>query len=94
VEASMAKLEEKMETTVKHQMKHLVSYVGQSTQNLRRELTETIENTQMELQTVEVSLDKRTRDVEENIAAIIEDITADKMRFQSRLEEVKAVAER
>jgi hypothetical protein len=37
-------------------------------QNLRGELTETIEKAQIELQTVEVSLDKRTRDVEEKMA--------------------------
>jgi hypothetical protein len=37
---------------------------------------------------------KRTRDVEENIAAIRDDITANKQRFQSQLEEVKAVDER
>jgi hypothetical protein len=32
-------------------------------------------------------------DIEKNVAAIREDITANKQRFQSQLEEVKAVAE-
>jgi hypothetical protein len=48
----------------------------------------------MELQTVEVSLDKWTRDFEKKIASIKEDITSNKLKFQSQLEEVKAVAER
>jgi hypothetical protein len=48
----------------------------------------------MELQTVELSLDKRTRDVEEKIASITEDISSNKQKFQSQLEEVKAVADR
>jgi hypothetical protein len=48
----------------------------------------------MELQRVKMSLDKRTRDVEKNIATIKEDITSNNRKFQSELEEVKAVAER
>jgi DNA-directed RNA polymerase len=51
-----------------------------SCQNLRRELTEKIEKTQMELQTVEVYLDKRTRDVEEKTASVKEDITSNKRK--------------
>jgi hypothetical protein len=55
-------------------------------------LTETIEETQLELQKVEVSPNKRTWDVEEKIASIEKDITSNKRKFQSQLEEVKAVA--
>jgi hypothetical protein len=40
-----------------------------------------------------LSLDKRTRDVEEKIVSIREDITSNKLKFQSQLEEIKAVAE-
>jgi hypothetical protein len=83
-----------LEETIQHEMKDMLSYVDQKTQNLRKELTETIETTQMELQTVEVSLDKRTRDVKGKIAPIKEDITSNKPKFQCQLEEVKAVAER
>jgi hypothetical protein len=57
-------------------------------------LTETIEKARLELQTVEVSLDKLTRDVEEKIAPIKEDITSNNPNFQPQLEEVKAVAKR
>jgi uncharacterized membrane-anchored protein YhcB (DUF1043 family) len=58
------------------QTKDLLSHISQSTQNLRTELTEAIQKTQIELQTVEVSIDKRTRCVEEDIEAIREYITA------------------
>jgi SMC interacting uncharacterized protein involved in chromosome segregation len=75
-------------------MKGVLSYVDQKTQNLRMELRKTIKKTQIELQTVEMSLDKRTREVEEKIASITEDITFNKQKFQSQLEDVKAVAER
>jgi hypothetical protein len=44
----------------------------------------------LKLQTV----DKRTRDVEEDITDIRDDISAKKRRFQSQLEEVEAVVER
>jgi hypothetical protein len=83
-----------LEEIIQHEMKDFLSYVDQKTQNLRRELTETIEITQRERQRVEVSLDKRTRDVEEKIASIKEDITSNKRKFQSQLEEFKTVAER
>jgi hypothetical protein len=74
-------------------MKHILSYVDQSTQNLGTKLKETIEKIQLELQTVEVSLDKRTQDIEEQLASIKEDVTHNKRTFQSHLEEVKAIAE-
>jgi hypothetical protein len=47
-----------LEETIQQETKDFLSYVDQKTQNLPRKLTETIETTQMELQTVEVSLDK------------------------------------
>jgi hypothetical protein len=74
-------------------MKDFLSYVDQKTQNRRTELTETIEKARVELQIVEVSLNKWTRDVEEKLASIKEDITSSNRKYQSQLEEVKAVAE-
>jgi hypothetical protein len=62
--------------TIQKETKDFLSYVDQNTQNLRSELTETIEKAQMELNTVEVSLYKRTRDVEKKITSIEEDITS------------------
>jgi hypothetical protein len=41
-----------------------------------------------------MSLDKGTQDFEIKIASIKEDITSNNLKFQSQLEEVKAVAER
>jgi hypothetical protein len=79
--------------TLQHEIKGVLSYVEQKTQNLRMELTVTIGKTQMKLQIAEMSLDKRTRDVEEKIASIIENISSNKRKFQSQLAEVNAVAE-
>jgi hypothetical protein len=76
------------------QTKDLMSHINQSTQILRTELTDAIQKTQIELQTVEICIDKRTRCVEEDIEAIREDITANKQKVQSQLEEVKVIAER
>jgi hypothetical protein len=61
-------------------------------QNLRSELTETVEKAQVELQTVEVSLNKRTWGVEKEIASIKEGITSNNRKFQSQLEEAKVVS--
>jgi hypothetical protein len=83
-----------LEETIQQETKDFLSYVDQKTQNLRRELTETIVKAQIKLQTVEVSLDNRTRDGEEKIASIKEDITSNNRKFQSQLEVVKAVSER
>jgi hypothetical protein len=94
MEAAIHSIRSELEETIQHEMKGVLSYVDQKKQNLRMELTERIEKTHIELQTVELSLDKRTRDVEEEIASIMEDITSNKRKFQSQLEEVKAVAER
>jgi hypothetical protein len=80
------------EETIQQEAKDFLSYVSQKTQNLRSELTETIEKARIELQTIEVSLDKQTRDVEETIASIKEDITSNNLKFQSQMKEVKAVA--
>jgi hypothetical protein len=74
----MAAIRSDLEEPIEYQTKDLLSHINQNTRNLSRKLMETIEKTQLELQMVEVSLDKHTRDVEENIAAIRDDITANK----------------
>jgi hypothetical protein len=43
----MAAIRSELEETIEHQTKDLLSHINQSTQNLRRELTETIKRTQM-----------------------------------------------
>jgi hypothetical protein len=78
IRSTVCAIRSKLEETIQHEMKGVLLYVEEKTQNLCRGLTETIEKTQMELQTVEVSLDKRTRDVEEMIASIREDITSNR----------------
>jgi hypothetical protein len=52
VEASMEKLKEKMEETIKHQMQHFLSCVDKIMQNLP-EATKTVPNTEMMQSTVE-----------------------------------------
>jgi hypothetical protein len=69
-----------LEETIQQETKDF-TYIDQKTQNLRSELTETIKKAQVELQTVEVSPDKRTRDVEKKIASIKEDITSNNQKF-------------
>jgi hypothetical protein len=51
------------------QTEDLLSHINQSSQNLRTELTDEIQKTKIEFQTVEISIDQRTRYVEEDIAA-------------------------
>jgi hypothetical protein len=67
MEAAIHSIRSELEETIQHEIKSFLPYVDQKTQNLRVELTERIEKTHIELQTVELSLDKRTREVEEKI---------------------------
>jgi hypothetical protein len=82
-----------LEETIQQDTRDFLSYVDQKTQNLSSELTEKIEIAQVEIQTVEVSLNKRTRDVEEKIASLREVITPNNRKSQCQPEEVKAVAQ-
>jgi DNA repair exonuclease SbcCD ATPase subunit len=82
-----------LEETIQEEKKNFLSYVEQKTQNLRSELTEAIEKEQIVLQRVEVSLDKLTRGIEKNMVSIKEDITSNNRKFQSEMDEIKAVAE-
>jgi predicted nucleic acid-binding Zn-ribbon protein len=98
----------KMEDGI-HSIRSELENSNQRTQNLRKELTETIERTQVELQTVEVPLDVQTREFRREIAAIRSDVTNAKIHgsfnetrtqieaiereSQARLEAVQARAE-
>jgi hypothetical protein len=64
------------EKTILQETKDFLLYVDQKIQNLHSEQMETIKKAQVELQTVEVSLNKRTQGVEKKIASIKEDITS------------------
>jgi hypothetical protein len=92
--AAIHSIQSELQETIQHEMKGLLWYVIQKTQNLRIELMETIEKTQMGLHTVKVSFNQQTNMRRRGkIASITEDITSNKRRFQSQLEEVKAVGE-
>jgi hypothetical protein len=98
----------KMETGI-HSIRSELENTKQRTQNLRKELTETVEKTQVALQTVEVALCVHTREFRREIAAVRSDVTnanthgtfnetrsqieATKRKFNARLEAVEARAE-
>jgi hypothetical protein len=92
MKSTICAFQSELEETIQQETKDFLLYVSQKMQNLRSELTETIKKALIELHTVEVSLDKRTRDIEEKIASIKGDITSSNQKFQSQLEEVKAFA--
>jgi septum formation inhibitor MinC len=58
-----------------HSIRSKLENTNQRTQNLHEELTETIERTRVDLQTVEVALDVQTREFRREIAAIRSDVT-------------------
>jgi 2C-methyl-D-erythritol 2,4-cyclodiphosphate synthase len=64
----------KMEAGI-HSILSKLENTNQRTQNLRKELMETIENTQVELQTVEVALEAQTKEFRREIAAIRSDVS-------------------
>jgi hypothetical protein len=92
-----------------HSIRSELENTNHRTQNLRKELTETIERTQVELQIVEVALDIQTREFWREIAAIRSNVTnakthgtfnktrsqieAVEREFQARLEAVEARVE-
>jgi septum formation inhibitor MinC len=92
-----------------HSIRSELGNTNQRMQNLRTELMETIERTQVELQTVEVALDMQTREFRREIATIRSKVTnakthgtfnetrsqieAIKRAFQAQLEAVEARAE-
>jgi hypothetical protein len=62
-------MKEEMQAGI-HSIQSELENTNQQTQNLRKELTETIEKTQVELQIVEVALDAQAKEFREEIAAI------------------------
>jgi hypothetical protein len=99
---------EKMEAGI-HSLWSELENTNQRMQNLRKELTETTEKTQVELQTVEMALDVQIREFRREIAAIRSDVNnakthgtfnethsqieVTKREFQARLEAAEARAE-
>jgi hypothetical protein len=83
-----------LEGSIQHAMKSVLSYVDHKTQNLRRELANTIEKTRMELRTAGVALYTQAQDFEGQKTSIREEITCNEHKFQAQLEEIKTAAER
>jgi hypothetical protein len=107
-DTTLATMEEEMQAGI-HSIQSELENTNQQTQNLRKELTETIEKTQVELQIVEVALDAQAKEFREEIAAIRADVAsakkhgtfyeirsqieATKREPQARLEAVEARAQ-
>jgi chromosome segregation ATPase len=72
---------------LKRMMERMTDVTEAKTDAKFKELTETIEKTQMELQTAEVSLDARTKNLQE-------ELTETKNKLQARLEAVETRTER
>jgi hypothetical protein len=92
--ARMDEINGKMDTTIQSIRSEVQETIHNRVENVREELDKKTEALHIEItdeiQTLEVSIDKRTRCVEEDIAAIKEDITKNK----KQMEQVKAIAER
>jgi hypothetical protein len=84
----LARLQAKMDTTLTimkeamqvgiHSIQSELENKNQQMQNLRKEITETIERTQVKLQIVEVALDAQAKEFQEEIVAIRADVTSAK----------------
>jgi hypothetical protein len=70
-------MKEEMQAGI-HSIQSELENANQQTQNLRNELMETIEKTQVELQIVEVALDAQAKEFREDIAAIRADVASAK----------------
>jgi vacuolar-type H+-ATPase subunit I/STV1 len=101
-------VKEEMQATIRkmeagiHSIQSELENTNQSTQNLRKKLTETIEKTQVQLQRVEAALNVQTREFRREKAAIRSDVTNAKThgtfnetrsQIKARLEAVEARAE-
>jgi hypothetical protein len=79
---AMKTMQENIQENLKKMMEEMMNTSQAKTDAKFKELTETIEKTQMELQTTEVSLDARTRKLQE-------DLIETKHELQARLEAVE-----
>jgi flagellar biosynthesis chaperone FliJ len=57
MEAAINSIRTELEETIKHQVEDILSYVDQKSQGLFKELTEKIDETQVNLQTIRTSVD-------------------------------------
>jgi RNase adaptor protein for sRNA GlmZ degradation len=67
MEATVHSIRSEVEETIKHWVEDFLSCVDQKTQGLRKELTEKIGETQVDLQAIRMSIDMRTKSFLETI---------------------------
>jgi hypothetical protein len=68
MEAAIRSIRSELEETIKHRVEYVLSCVDQKTQGLCKELTEKIDETQVDLQAVKTSLDTRAKSRKETLA--------------------------
>jgi 2-hydroxy-3-keto-5-methylthiopentenyl-1-phosphate phosphatase len=67
MQATIHFIRSKLEENIKQQLEDAVSCVNQKTQGLHKELTEKIDETQVDLQAIRSSVDMRTKSLLETI---------------------------
>jgi hypothetical protein len=70
-------MQENIKDNLKKTMEEMMTMNQAKTEGKLKELTETIEKTQMVLQTVELSFDTQARNLQENLEVIKADLTTD-----------------
>jgi hypothetical protein len=90
MDTTIQSIRSEVQEIIHNRVENVREELNQKTEAIHIELTDEIQKTKVELQTVEIAIDQRTRYVDEGIAAIKEDITASK----KQMEQVKAIAER
>jgi hypothetical protein len=70
MEAAIHSIQSELEEAIKHRVEYILSCVDQKTQGLRKELTEIIDETQVDLQAIETSVDMWTKSLLETITDI------------------------
>jgi hypothetical protein len=87
MEAATHSIRLELEETIKHWVKDVPSCVEQKMQGLRKELTEKIDETQVDLQTVKTSIDTWTRSLKGNIMDTNKDFHEDIVNARNNLHE-------
>jgi hypothetical protein len=67
METAIHSIRSKLKETIKHRTEDVLSCVDQKTQGPRKQLTEKIDETQVDLQAIRTSVDMRTKSLQETI---------------------------
>jgi translation initiation factor 2 alpha subunit (eIF-2alpha) len=73
MKAAMQSMRSELDEIIRQRVENVMTSVNRETKEIQKRLTERIENTQVELQAAEVSVDTQARKLQENL----EDIRAD-----------------